>query len=242
MNNFVSRIEIEEICDGLIRLYFKQRGLNPQCLKCIDIEDFIKSFLHLQIQYANFAEEDDGKIGFLSDGVTPLVISQDGKVFPFVFPKGMIVLEKYLLRDSEHTKCRFTLAHEAAHHILEKQRLAECSAHFHSEFDAERTYSKEDLSKMFASIEWQADTMGASLLMPRFLMQAGFEKNGRSKAFVTYGSVLFAPDDKKRIRGLANSLGVSFTSLVIRLKTLNMVEYRNMEEYIVDKLQLGGVD
>lgn len=240
VNNFVSRVEIEEICDGLIQLYFKQKNLNLQCIKCIDIEDFIKNFLRLKIQYVSFAEEDGGKIGFLSDGVTPLMINQDGAVIPCTFAKGTVVLERYLLRESEYAKRRFTLAHEAAHYILEKQRLAECSSHFHSEYDAERTYSKEDLSKMFASAEWQADTMAASLLMPRFLMQAGFEKYANSKAIAVYGGTLFAPDDKKRIKDLSNNLGVSFTSLVIRLRTLNMLEYHNTEEYIIDKLQLGG--
>ena len=38
---------------------------------------------------------------------------------------------------------------------------------FHAEYDSERSYSKEELAQMFASVEWQADTMGASLLMPR---------------------------------------------------------------------------
>ena len=54
------------------------------------------------------------------------------------------------------------MAHEASHHILSKMYAAS-EGRFHAEYDSERSYSKEELAQMFASVEWQADTMGASL-------------------------------------------------------------------------------
>ena len=59
------------------------------------------------------------------------------------------------------------MAHEASHHILSKMYAMPSEGRFHAEYDSERSYSKEELAQMFASVEWQADTMGASLLMPR---------------------------------------------------------------------------
>ena len=43
-------------------------------------------------------------------------------------------------------------------------------------YDSERSYSKEELAQMFASVEWQADTMGASLLMPRRIIENALAK------------------------------------------------------------------
>ena len=68
--------------------------------------------------YASFAEDDAGRIGFLADGATPLLVHQDGKIIPFVFPKDTIVLDKFLLAEKEQGRRRFTMAHEASHHIL----------------------------------------------------------------------------------------------------------------------------
>ena len=95
-------------------------------IQSIDIEHFITEFLMLRIEYASFAEDDAGRIGFLADGATPLLIHQDGKIIPFVFPKDTIVLDKFLLAEKEQGRRRFTMAHEASHHIFpytEKEKL-----------------------------------------------------------------------------------------------------------------------
>ena len=46
-------------------------------IQSIDIEHFITEFLMLRIEYASFAEDDAGRIGFLADGATPLLVHQD---------------------------------------------------------------------------------------------------------------------------------------------------------------------
>ena len=70
-------------------------------IQSIDIEHFITEFLKLKIEYTSFAESDSGKIGFLADGQTPLLIYQDGRIIPFIFPKDTIVLDKFLLAEKE---------------------------------------------------------------------------------------------------------------------------------------------
>jgi hypothetical protein len=44
-----------------------------------------------------------------SDGATPLLVHQDGKIIPFVFPKDTIVLDKFLLAEKEQGRRRFTM-------------------------------------------------------------------------------------------------------------------------------------
>ena len=92
------------IRDSLITAYANK--FSNRVIQSIDIGHFITEFLMLQIEYTSFAEDDAGRIGFLADGATPLLIHQDGKIIPFVFPKDTIVLDKFLqmcIRDSIHS-------------------------------------------------------------------------------------------------------------------------------------------
>ena len=41
-------------------------------------------------------------------------------------------------------------------HILSKMYAMPSEGRFHAEYDSERSYSKEKLAQMFASVEWQA--------------------------------------------------------------------------------------
>ena len=239
MSNYLSRAELEEISEGLIRVYAAQH--KNKVIQSIDIEHFITDFLKLRIEYTAFAENDSGRIGFLADGQTPLLIYQDGRIIPFIFPKDTIVLDKFLLAEREQGRRRFTMAHEASHHILERMHNDTNAARFHTEFDNERVYTQNELAQMFASVEWQADTMGASLLMPKFIVENALAKFTNSKPIKIYGDTTFAKRDKAIIRKMANYLGVSYTALVIRLRGLDMLEYHDISEYISNELQLGGV-
>ena len=164
---YMSRAELEEISEGLITAYANK--FSNRVIQSIDIEHFITEFLMLRIEYASFAEDDAGRIGFLADGATPLLIHQDGKIIPFVFPKDTIVLDKFLLAEKEQGRRRFTMAHEASHHILSKMYAMPSEGRFHAEYDSERSYSKEKLAQMFASVEWQANiqTLSLSIVLVR---------------------------------------------------------------------------
>ena len=220
MSIYMSRAELEEISEGLITAYANK--FSNRVIQSIDIEHFITEFLMLRIEYASFAEDDAGRIGFLADGATPLLVHQDGKIIPFVFPKDTIVLDKFLLAEKEQGRRRFTMAHEASHHILSKMYAMPSEGRFHAEYDNERSYSKEELAQMFASVEWQADTMGASLLMPRRIIENALAK--------------YNPVSYTHLRA-----HVSYTALVIRLRDMGLFEYHNILEYISNELNLGGV-
>ena len=234
----MSRAEIEEISEGLIKLYAQK--YRNKAVQYIDIEHFITEFLLLHIEYASFAEDDCGRIGFMADGETSLLIHNDGKIIPFVFPKDTIVLDKILLSEKEHGRRRFTMAHEASHHILCKMYSVPSTGRFHTEFDSERNYSKDELVQMSASAEWQADTMGAALLMPRYIIENAMAKFHNSQPIKMYGNSTITQKDKVIIRNMAIYVGVSYTALLIRLKELDMLEYHDISEYISTELNLGG--
>ena len=234
-----SKEQLENDTEGLITAYANK--FSNRVIQSIDIEHFITEFLMLRIEYASFAEDDAGRIGFLADGATPLLVHQDGKIIPFVFPKDTIVLDKFLLAEKEQGRRRFTMAHEASHHILSKMYAMPSEGRFHAEYDSERSYSKEELAQMFASVEWQADTMGASLLMPRRIIENALAKYNQSNPIRVYGDNTITSKDKAVIRRMAAYIGVSYTALVIRLRDMGLFEYHNILEYISNELNLGGV-
>lgn len=55
---------------------------------------------------------------------------------------------------------------------------------------------------MFASVEWQADTMGASLLMPRRIIENALAKYNQSNPIKVYGDNTITSKDKAVIRSL----------------------------------------
>ena len=239
MSIYMSRAELEEISEGLITAYANK--YSNRIIQSMDIEHFITEFLKLKIEYTSFAEDDAGRIGFLADGKTPLLIHQNGKIVSFVFLQDTIVLDKFLLSEKEQGRRRFTMAHEASHHILNKMYAKPSAGKYHTEYDNERSYSKEELAQMFASVEWQADTMGASLLMPKRVVENALAKYNRSNPIKVYGDNTLTAKDKSVIRRMANYIGASYTALYIRLKDMGLFEYHSILEYISNELNLGGV-
>ena len=238
MNTFYSRAEIDEISEGLIEVY-KQKYPN-KVVAFVDIEHFITSFLGLTIEYASFAEEDKGKIGFTSDGEAELIIYQNGRIISFVYPKNTIVIDKVLLSEKEYGRRRFTMAHEAAHNILSKLQKANSKAYFYNEYDNERAYTANELQQMFSSAEWQADAMAASLLMPRSLVETALCKFIGATTIKVYGENTLASKEKKAIKEIAAYLGVSVSALRIRLEHLNMIKKQDMTEFIHKEILQGG--
>lgn len=236
MRNFLSRKEADELGDALVQQYM---GKNKDFPLFVDIDGFTTDFLRCQVLYETFAEDDMDKIGFSSDGITSLSVHREGKTAQVVFPRNTIVLEKSLLEPSEQFRRRFTLAHEAGHMIAAKLD-PEQAAGFQRVYDGERLYTAEELRERFTIGEWQANTMAASLLMPTFLMKSLLQKYNNGRGLLVYGSSVFAPREKSILQKMSDTLGVSYTALVIRLRDLGALDFHPIEEYVVKEFRLGS--
>lgn len=229
LRSYVSYKELDELGEGLVHDYLKQK--NQENAMFVDIESFIITYLGIPIKYETFCEKDTSKLGFLSDGVTSLMVARNGKPTPVVFAKDTIVLDEYLLLKSEFGKRRFTLAHEAAHKLLEKHNPMQTVA-FHREFNSNGNYDAKTLMEMFSMNEVQADRLAAAILMPGFIVKRVVEKYTKNKAIKIYGDTVIAPQDKITLRKIADCLGVSFSALLIRLKNFELIEQHSLQEYI----------
>lgn len=230
---FFSYDEIDELGEGLIRQYL---GTDAGQTYCVDIEGFVTEYLKLPLLYRSFAEQDTDKIGFIADGITPLRVFEGKTPIDHVFPKGTIVIERYLRHEHESGRRRFTISHESAHYVMDRTIPY---ASFHREFDNERNYAKEDFRNLFSFQETQIDRMGAALLMPKFMVHNVVAMHRCTGCIPVFGDSVLKASDKLLIKRMANTMGVSFSAFFIRLRELGYLCYRPLSEYITDEMGLG---
>ena len=72
MKPFTSFQELDALGEGLSMDYIART--HRWNARCFDIEGFITDYLGLAIVYESFAEKDSSKIGFLSNGIDPLLV------------------------------------------------------------------------------------------------------------------------------------------------------------------------
>ena len=239
MKRFTSNDEIETLCEAMIKDFFKSRHYTN--VMCVDIEGFVQDYLGVSIVYETFAEDDPGRIGFLSDGERALKVRRGNKIEMVVFPARTAVIEKFLLTQKESARKRFSIAHEGAHDILGKHVPIQTSpvAAFHSEFDPEMMYTQDMLSNMMSVNECFANRAAACLLMPRFLVMRVLRRHTKSNRVVLYDDGVLAQDQKLLVQKMADTLGVSYTAFYLRLQELDLFDRRPVEEYIHRKLCYG---
>lgn len=225
--------EIDELGDGLIRQYLSADADN--CF-CVDIEGFVTDFLSLPILYRTIAEKDSDKIGFISDGLTPILVFENKVVVSKIYPKGTIVIEKCLRRESESGKRRFTIAHEGGHLVVERTLPR---ARFHREFDNKRRYTASDYKDLFNFKETLIDRMGAALLMPRFMVYNVVKTYNAENGIPIFGDSVLRAEDKLLIHDMANTMGASYTAFYIRLRELGLLRRHDLSEFIYHDMGLG---
>ena len=225
---WLTSASIDELENTLIKDYMKKQANNN--FK-VDIEGFVTEYLKLPILYHTIAEKDFSKLGFISDGKTPLTICCNGKKQTRIYPKGTIVIEKCLCGKNETGRRRFTIAHEAAHYIVDKSLV---TASFHREFDCERSYTADELKCLFNINETNVDRLAGALLLPSFMVRNYLNKNKRSNGIAVYDDRFIRPEDTYFLQKMAADMGSSLTALQIRIKHLGLYISKPMNEYIAE--------
>jgi len=107
---------------------------------------------------------------------------------------------------------------------------------FQRTFDAERSYSLDEMRQQFNLVEMQADKLAASLLMPRFVIYAALRDFNNGNRIRIFGDQVLAPEERIKLNKMAAQIGASFTALLIRLRQFDMIEYHPLDEYIDSQL------
>ena len=229
MSRYYSNEELEGIGEAVVKKYYGDGMSNIP--EYVDIVALANGLFGLNVVNKKIAE-DRKKFGFLSDGKYPLEVWVKGEVKKVIYPKGTIVIDSGLLYGDPGRR-RFTIAHEVAHYILN----GPVEACFKDDFDPDDDYRIDELKSMFNATESQVDKLAAALLMPRYVFCYNVASIFGDRKIPYYGEHIFKTADQIRIQKLKSILGVSFTSLFIRLKNYGFLEEHSYEEFLEDEVK-----
>ena len=229
--NMFDRDQIEAICEVTTNAYIEMRLEEGQATTQIDIEKLVKEQLGCDIVYENITDDEDC-IGFAADGRESLRVIRDGQEVEVVFPKDTIVIDKYLNEPGQINRKRFTIGHEAGH-VIKARVFGSRGGHYcHSGSGV--LNNPRELKKRFSASEPEANNFAAGLLMPKCLVDLLMDKFYGDQKIVKYPNNILDGYDADNIRAMATILGVSYTAMFIRLKTLGHVVDGDLDTYMED--------
>lgn len=230
----------DEICERIVSdvegIYYPY--------KPVDILKVAKA-LGLDTRYVSFPEGPGKRLGLFCDGNTPVYIMGKNGPVEKVFPENTVLIDQ-TLSDSRHlNKLRFTLGHEAYHRIkvlIKQNNMTEKPDDCSADVDPGERYSPEQMARILALEEYEANRGAAALLMPKKLMYVTMRTVMKDQPIIVYGDNYFDDDTVLKLREAAEFLQVSYTSLVIRLKHLNMLKKHDISEMMAGVKIVGGAD
>ena len=176
----LSRAEIDQIGENLVA------DFNPEALREpteIDVDRFITRYLGMEqdFQYLSHCGLYLGMTVFNdSDCVT--VFNADKWQAEYISVKaGTVIIDNSLLADNQEHRYRFTVGHEAAHKILHTDYFAHQAKQNPSALDIiPMVQCRADTAKRLGNpsrkksdadwMEWQANCLSSSILMPRSMV------------------------------------------------------------------------
>lgn len=134
------------------------------------IDQFAKEYLDMNVSFTRLSP--DGSIcGLTAYADTEYIIEEMGVKRTIPLRKNQILLDVSFIQPGQvHKLCgkrRFTLAHECAHQILFQMESEAAQSVYVKKYSARTAYSLRDLKTREDWNEWQANVLGAAILMPQ---------------------------------------------------------------------------
>lgn len=214
---YLSKPNLEAKAEKLLGKYCNGRLLSQA--QAIDIYHFAEFEIGATIDFQPLSE--DGLtlgMSVFQEGSVP-VYSHPGAMIEIEFSANTIIIDNEALEASPESRERFTVAHECSHQILHPRYFYR-DPRMKSRDISYRPYrekSRCDTDK-FDRAEWQADYLGAALLMPRPTFIAEFHRC----AVTNWHSL---SDNSKRavVSALSETFEVSRQATALRIKNLELV-------------------
>lgn len=221
-----SRLDLENWADAILKDFLKE---SFEAFAPIDIDRLTTEYLGLKIQYETLSDELD-IYGISAFRDTNIELKRNGRIENVKVKANTVLIETALCSTALKGTRRFTVGHEAAHQILRRYEYQTVSMKDASQkiafFKKQSTESSEiDWS------EWQANTLGAALIMPQRLIEECMFRFGDKSSITVYGKNQLNFDDSFLISNIKDFLGVSKTALLKRLEQLGYIEHKSIEEY-----------
>lgn len=197
------------------------------------IDQFAKEYLGMNVSFARLSS--DGSIcGLTAYADTEYITEEMGVKRVIPLRKNQILMDASFIQPGQVYKLcgkrRFTLAHECAHQILFQMESETVRSSCTQKYSARTAYSLRDLKTRENWNEWQANVLGAAILMPQKEIDLAMWYFAGGKKLINYEGV-FAYRDKLSLTMLCQQLAVSKSAAVIRLRQLGYIEDRPYQEY-----------
>lgn len=234
----LSYTQIEEIAAAVTKdfneFFFGERAApETHYAQATPIDWLATDYLGLRVSYARLS--DDGSIcGLTAYTDTEYAATCQGVTRLIPLKANEVLLDSSFMEPGQvRARCgkrRFTLAHECAHQILFQMESDEARQARRETYSPRTAYSLRDLKTREDWNEWQANALGAALLMPQREIDRAMDYLARGRRLINYGG-WFNYGDRAVLSQLCQTLGVSKSAAVIRLRQMCHLEDRPYEEY-----------
>ena len=240
----LSHDDIEEIAAATIsdfNEFFYKGGIPAMRTMPIStpIDQFASEYLKLHVSYTHLSS-DGSFCGLTAYEDTEYTCEIDGVTRIIPLKRNQVLLDSSFIQPGQVRelcgKRRFTLAHECAHQILFQLESDEGKAACRKRYSARRCYSLRDLKTREDWNEWQANVLGAAILMPREEIDFAIWRFAPGRKLKNY-SGWFPYMDRTVLKIMCGIFGVSKTALIIRLRELGHLEDHPSSEF-VDPLEI----
>ena len=234
----LSHAKIEEIAAAVIKdfnlFFFGEKASEARSMpQGTPIDQFASEYLGLNVSFADLSA--DGSIcGLTAYADTEYIIEKDGMQYSIPLRRNQVLMDASFIQPFQIRKLcgkrRFTLAHECAHQILFQMETEEVRKVCQRKYSARTAYSLRELKTHEDWNEWQANVLGAAILMPQREIDLAVAYYARGRRLVSYDGT-FAYQDRVALDLICKQFGVSKTAAVIRLKQLGHLECCPYSEY-----------
>lgn len=235
----LTHMKIEEIA-AVVTKNFNQFFFGPEVethrsfVQATPIDQLARDYLGLTVSFARLSS--DGSIcGLTAYADTEYRIEENGIVRSIPLKQNRVLLDESFIQPGQVRKLcgkrRFTLAHECAHQILYQLESDEAKAAYKKRYAERTAYSLRDLKTREDWNEWQANTLGAAILMPQKEIDLAMWRFACGRKLKNYEG-RFDYSDKLALSLICSTLGVSKSAAIIRLRQLGYIEDHPYRDYI----------
>jgi hypothetical protein len=204
---------------------------NTQPFPRTDIDRLAEQYLHLSVCYTKLSN-DGTLLGLTAYDATDVQVELENHWQEIIhLEQDTVLLERRFLRqypkaaEKERLSQQrvFTLAHECGHQIIYRIACPETRKRLQNQYVPQQRYDCRDLKTKEDWNEWQANTLGAALLMPKVHIDRYFAQYQHGGPLISYGG-RYATRERVALECLTSFFGVSRRMMEIRLKHLGYLE------------------
>lgn len=238
----LSHAQIEEIAAATVKdfneFFYGADAARGRFAQATPIDQFAKDYLGLDVSFARLSY--DGSIcGLTAYADTEYTIQEGGDTRIIPLKQNQVLLDSSFVQPGQvKTLCgkrRFTLAHECAHQILFQLESDDVKCSCKKKYSARKAYSLRDLKTREDWNEWQANVLGAAILLPQKEVDLAMRRFAETPLINYEGRYSYG--DHLTLRLFCRLFGVSKTTASIRLRQLGYMVDRPFSEY-VDPLEV----